>query len=116
MAKYLIKEGVRGMFKMGEDNFDVIDYCRTNINWTYQADEDGVVTYKTDNKEVKVDVKKGDLIIQFYKYDGIQYPVVVIDNEQFVANVNGVREEALKRAAKDDECDGYCPNCSKIGC
>ena len=112
MAKYLIKEGVRGMFKMGEDNYDVIDYCRTNINWTYQADEDGVVTYKTDDKEVKVDVKKGDLIIQFYKYDGIQHPIVVIDNEQFVANVNGVREEALKRASMR-EADAEAP-CSKL--
>lgn len=114
MAKYLIKEGVRGMFKIGEDNFDVIDYCRTNINWTYQADEDGVVTYKNDDKEVSVDVKKGNLVIQFYNYKGVQYPIVVIDNEQFVANLNGLREEALKRAAKEAECESCCPNCSKL--
>lgn len=112
MAKYLIKEGVRGMFKIGEDNFDVFDYCRTNINWTYQADEDGVVTYKTDDREVSVDVKKGNLVIQFYNYNGIQYPIVVIDNEQFMANVNGVKEEALKRASMV-EAEAEAP-CSKL--
>lgn len=35
MSKYLVRSGIRGMFRVDQENLDVVDYIRTNIDWIY---------------------------------------------------------------------------------
>lgn len=101
MSKYLIRDGIRGMFCVNEDNVDCTDYVRTAIDWVYQADDDGILTYKprkADQEDYTIEVKKGDLVVQFYQEEGIKYPVVVLNDKKFIENVKGIQEAALKRA------------------
>lgn len=109
MSKYLIKEGNRGMFKVDTDDIDVIDYLGSGINWMYQADDDGVVTYKNDETSYTVDVKKGDIVVQFYQKEGRKYPVIVISDEKWQENIEGVKQYQLEHA-KDcvPECEAKC--------
>ena len=116
MSKYLIRDGIRGMFCVNGDNVDCADYVRTAIDWVYQVDNDGTLTYKprrVDQEDYTIDVKKGDLVIQFYQEDGIKYPVVVLNDQKFIENVKGIQEVALARAKKQDcaecgDCDSAC--------
>lgn len=117
MSKYLIKDGNRGMFKVGTDDIDVVDYFSSGINWIYQADDDGTVTYKYKEQTYTVDVKKGDIVIQFYRKEGRKYPVIIINDEKWKENIEGVNQADLKRAEemKQQCCDGKCLNCP-CGC
>lgn len=112
MSKYLVRSGIRGMFKVDQENLDVVDYIRTNIDWIYQADDDGVVTYKGKDGDYSVEVKKDDLIIQFYNVDGFQHPLVVISNKEWLENIKGEKEFNEKR---HEDCDinecCKCANC-----
>ena len=108
MVKYLIKEGNRGMFKVGTDDIDVIDYISTGINWTYQADDDGTVTFKDGKMSYTTDVKKGDIVVQFYVKDGRKHPILVISDEKWKENIEGVRQADLKRA---EEMKAKCCDC-----
>lgn len=110
MSKYLIRDGIRGMFSVNDDNVDCVDYVRTAIDWVYQVDNDGTLTYKSrkvDQEDYTIDVKKGDLVVQFYQEDGIKYPVVVLNDQKFIENVEGIQEAALARAKKQE-----CAKCS----
>lgn len=112
MSKYLIRDGIRGMFCVNEDNVDCTDYVRTAIDWVYQADDDGTLTYKSrkaDQEDYTIDVKKGDLVVQFYQEEGIKYPVAVLNDQKFIENVKSLQEAALKRAEmKGADCEAKC--------
>lgn len=112
MSKYLIRDGIRGMFSVNDNNVDCADYVRTAIDWVYQADDDGTLTYKSrkaDQEDYTIDVKKGDLVVQFYQEEGIKYPVVVLNDQKFIENVEGIREAALARAkVKCADCEAEC--------
>ena len=117
MSKYLIKEGNRGMFKVDTDDIDVIDYSSSGINWIYQADDDGAVTYKNGETSYTVDVKKGDLVIQFYQHEGRNHPIIVIDDDNWKENIEGVKQAKLKAAEHatdaEDFANAYCGDCDK---
>lgn len=107
MSKYLIRDGIRGMFSVNDNNVDCADYVRTAIDWVYQVNDDGTLTYKSrkvGQEDYTIDVKKGDLVVQFYQEDGIKYPVVVLNDQKFIENVEGIQEAALARAKKQ-ECE-----------
>lgn len=117
MSRYLIRDGIRGMFCVNEDNVDCADYVRTAIDWVYQVDDDGTLTYKprkVDQEDYTIDVKKGDLVVQFYQEEGIKYPVVVLNDQKFIENVKGIKEAALARTkakcADCEDCDNACIN------
>lgn len=113
MSRYLIRDGIRGMFSVNDNNVDCADYVRTAIDWVYQADDDGILTYKSrevDQEDYTIDVKKGDLVVQFYQEEGIKYPVVVLNDQKFIENVKGIEEVALARTkVKCEDCEN-CDN------
>jgi hypothetical protein len=115
MSKYLIRDGIRGMFSVNDNNVDCADYVRTAIDWVYQVDDDGTLTYKSrkvDQEDYTIDVKKGNLVVQFYQEEGVKYPVVVLNDQKFIENVKGIQEVALARAipkcASCEDCDNAC--------
>lgn len=103
MTKYLIRSGIRGMFKFSDSgDIDVIDYIRTNIDWVYVADEGGEITYKGQKITKTVPVKAGDIVIAFYEHPGIENPVVVIDNELWKQNIKNENEDEEGTDKKDE--------------
>jgi len=124
MKTYLIKEGIRGLFSVDENNnLDLQDYDSSRINWMYRVEHDGTLTYrKKDGSEKTFDVKKGDMVIEFYS--GYNYPnqCIVIRNDQWNENIEAYRAAALKRAEEDKKnaqkitpnCEN-CENCALAG-
>lgn len=114
MNKYMIKEGLRGLYYLGEDGeMDVQDYTPSRINYMYVADHDGKLTYiKRDNSKTEFDVKKGDLVLEFYS--GYDFPnqCIVVQSDLWKENIEASKEAALKRAEqyKKTKC-GDCISC-----
>lgn len=106
MSRYLIKQGKRGMVSLDEnDDFDIIDYMRTNIDWVYEVPEDGVLEYKTEDKVKMYDVKKGNFVIQFYTNPNNVHDIIIIDNKEWKENVDALKKIELERAT------GMCETC-----
>lgn len=105
MNRYLIKPGIRGMFCVNEDmQLSASDYVSTDIDWVYLVPEDGILNVQLeDNETVTYPVSKDNLVIVFYKRDGQKQRVIVLDNKQWIENINGIKEESLKRAKKYEE-------------
>lgn len=90
----------------------------TSINCCYAAPEDRTVIF-TDSKGQKTfDVKKGQIILTFYK-DQLPNQIVVIDSKEFFENIDFMvketqkeKEEWAKRHAEDacGCCDKCCGN------
>ena len=57
------------------------------IDEIYIAKEDMLVGYKKNGKDITVKANKGDIIIAFYDEDFIEYPVVVVKNADWKANM-----------------------------
>lgn len=112
MNKYLIKEGIRGLFSVDENlNLGLQDYVASRINWSYQVEQDGTLTYeKRDGSRTELEVKKGDILLEFYS--GYDYPhqCIVIRNDQWKENLEASKAAALKRAEKHQDL-GDVPNC-----
>ena len=118
MNKYMIREGLRGLYYLGEDGeMDVQDYTPSRINYMYVADHDGKLTYiKRDGNKTEFDVKKGDLILEFYS--GYDFPnqCIVVQSDLWGNNIEASKEAALKRAeqyakTKCEDC-AQCENCA----
>lgn len=118
MNKYMIREGLRGLYYLGEDGeMDVQDYTPSRINYMYVADHDGKLTYiKRDGNKTEFDVKKGDLVLEFYS--GYDFPnqCVVVQSDLWKENIEASKEAALKRAeqyakTKCKDCE-QCENCA----
>ena len=118
MNKYMIREGLRGLYYLGEDGeMDVQDYTPSRINYMYVADHDGKLTYiKRDGSKTEFDVKKGDLVLEFYS--GYDFPnqCIVVQSNLWKENIEASKEAALKRAeqyakTKCEDC-GQCENCA----
>lgn len=111
MNKYMIKEGIRGMYFLGENNkMDVIDYTSTRINYMYVADEDGELTYiKRDGSKQELNVKAGDLIVEFYS--GYDFPnqCIVLQSETWKNNLDAYKQACLKRAEANKEAKSEAP-------
>lgn len=104
MSKYLVRRGIRGMFKVNQDEIDITDYINTGIDWIYKVDDDGTVTCKDKDGDYTIDVKKGDLVIQFYYHEGRKHPIIAIHNDEWNENIEGVEQVDLSRIKKCDAC------------
>ena len=118
MNKYMIREGLRGLYYLGEDGeMDVQDYTPSRINYMYVADHDGKLTYiKRDGNKTEFDVKKGDRVLEFYS--GYDFPnqCIVVQSDLWKENIEASKEAALKRAeqykiARCENCE-QCENCA----
>lgn len=115
MIKYLLKEGTRGMFSVNTETeaVDVIDYTSTCIDWVYQVPEDGTLFFKDGDSTIEKQVHSGNLVLKFYKREGVKNVIVVVDNEEWKENAYGINEAAIERAkkfAETCECAECIPN------
>lgn len=121
MKKYIVKQGIRGLFTYNEEtqDIDVIDYHGTYIDWTYRIPEDGTLAIR-DNKECgdiieTVDVKKNDLVVVFYRNEWIKNPVIIVHNEKWIENLEAFDEYINNKNkisdAWSETCCNDCPNC-----
>lgn len=102
MKKYLLKDGIRGIFAASEnEEYDVIDYFNSHMDWPYFIEEPGTLTYmdRKGNKQT-IDVKADSVVIKFYNGYDLPHDVVVIDSPEWVENIKADRANALKRAEK----------------
>lgn len=115
MNKYMIREGLRGLYYLGEDGeMDVQDYTPSRINYMYVADHDGKLTYiKRDNSKIEFDVKKGDLVLEFYS--GYDFPnqCIVVQSDLWKNNLVAYQLACLKRA-QNSVTEEYCDQCEAI--
>lgn len=93
---------------------------RSAIDDIYVAKEDILVGYKKNGKDVTVKANKGDIIVTFYNEDFIEYPVVVVKNADWKANMLSYfkKQEAEKAKnlvqAEYTDCEKCCDSC--CGC
>lgn len=119
MNKYMIREGLRGLYYLSEDGeMDVQDYTPSRVNYMYVADHDGKLTYiKRDGNKTEFDVKKGDLVLEFYS--GYDFPnqCIVVQSDLWKNNLEAYQLACLKRAQNSvtKECCDPCeaiPTCN----
>lgn len=90
---------------------------RSAIDDIYVAKEDILVGYKKNGKDVTVKANKGDIIVTFYNEDFIEYPVVVVKNADWKANMISYfkKQEAEKAKnlvqAEYIDCEKCCDSC-----
>lgn len=90
---------------------------RSAIDDIYVAKEDMLVGYKKNGKDVTVKANKGDIIVTFYNEDFIEYPVVVVKNADWKANMLSYfkKQEAEKAKnlvqAEYTDCEKCCNSC-----
>lgn len=90
---------------------------RSAINDIYVAKEDILVGYKKNGKDVTVKANKGDIIVTFYNEDFIEYPVVVVKNADWKANMLSYFKKQEAEKAKDlvqaqyTDCEKCCDSC-----
>lgn len=114
MSKFFIKSGMRGLFSFDPEteNINMSDYIHTAIDWVYEVPEDGELVI--NNGETKK-VKKGDIVIQFYKSDYRPYDVIVVKSKEWKANIAAERkrdeEERAKWAERENTACDACKIC-----
>lgn len=95
---------------------------RSAIDDIYVAKEDMLVGYKKNGKDVTVKANKGDIIVTFYNEDFIEYPVVVVKNADWKANMISYfkKQEAEKAKnlvqAEYTDCESCCESICKHSC
>ena len=113
MKKYFLKPGVSGMVSVDPETMDVnmVEYCRTGIDWIYEVPDDGTITVK-DSDIQNTPVKGGSIVILFYSDYGLKHRAVIIDNEEWRENIEAYRakqqEEAKKYANKEIDAEAPC--------
>lgn len=70
-----------------KNTIELLERTRSAINEVYIAKEDMLVSYKKNGKDTTVKANKGDVIVTFYDEDFIEYPVVVVKNADWKANM-----------------------------
>lgn len=70
-----------------KNTIESYERIRSAIDEIYIAKEDMLVGYKKNGKDITVKANKGDIIIAFYDEDFIEYPVVVVKNADWKANM-----------------------------
>lgn len=100
-----------------KNTIEPYERIRSAIDEIYIAKEDMLVSYKKNGKNVTVKADKGDIIISFYNEDHIEYPVVVIKNADWKANMVSYlkKQEAEKSKnlvqAQYSDCETCCDDC-----
>lgn len=118
MKKYIIKKNIRGMFSLNEENddIDVIDYMRTNIDYCYLVPEDGELIVNGDTKKVK----KNDIIIQFYPSEARPNLVTVVRSKEWKENIASehkyYEEQEKKLASAKSDCCQCCDSACECAC
>lgn len=102
MKKYVLKQGIRGVFSIENDEkYDVIDYFSTHIDWPYFLEEPGTFTFiDKDGKKNTIDVKANSILLKFYPSENYPHDFVIVDSPEWVENIKAAKEAALKRAEK----------------
>ena len=100
-----------------KNTIEVLERTRSAINEVYIAKEDILVSYKKNGKDTIVKANKGDIIVTFYDEDFIEYPVVVVKNADWKANMVSYlkKQEAEKSKnlvqAQYSDCEKCCESC-----
>lgn len=120
MKKYFLKPGMSGMVSVDAEttNVDMIDYCRTGIDWIYEVPEDGELSVKESDIQ-NVPVKKGNIVILFYADYGLKHRAVVIDNAEWKENMDAYKAKQLedaKKYADPSKCYEACSDCPNCKC
>ena len=102
-----------------KETVEELDTVSSNIDWVYISPVDTVVEYMHKGKLIMVPVKKGQIIIQFYKYkvygeDYSQIAVLDKENATWINNINIVNSERDK--CDNGECDCECKRKSNDKC
>lgn len=84
-----------------KNTIEPYERIRSSIDEIYIAKEDMLVSYKKNGKNVTVKADKGDIIISFYNEDHIEYPVVVIKNADWKANMVSYLKKQEAEKSKD---------------
>ena len=84
-----------------KNTIEVLERTRSAINEVYIAKEDMLVSYKKNGKDTTVKANKGDIIVTFYSEDFIEYPVVVVKNADWKANMVSYFKKQEAEKAKD---------------
>lgn len=84
-----------------KNTIEPYERIRSAIDEIYIAKEDMLVSYKKNGKNVTVKADKGDIIISFYNEDHIEYPVVVIKNADWKANMVSYLKKQEAEKSKD---------------
>lgn len=115
MIKYKIYPGHSYIMGYNTETEELIsaDYIRTNIDWVFEIPEDGELNDGTK-------VKKGDLVVQFYKREYNKYDYVIIKDKNWKANIAAQKkyeEEAMlkMKELKPQKCCDDCCEC-EAGC
>lgn len=95
-------------FDTETQNLSVVKPIRTNIDWIYQADEDGEFTMD----DVTTEVKKGDFIIKFYENkEAKTAPYAVIRSDVWTNNIDALNKYDEERGKRIS-----CENCDTWDC
>ena len=125
MTKYYMKQGARGvaMFNPDTEDFDVLNYMSTGIDWAYLIPADGEFTFSDkDNKTVTKTVKKYDIVLQLYRNEYNKHEFIIIRSKEWRENIKArdayYEEKAAKQTAnKCNDCDcECCDGCSNPTC
>lgn len=100
-----------------KNTIEPYERIRSAIDEIYIAKEDMLVSYKKNGKNVTVKADKGDIIISFYNEDHIEYPVVVVKNADWKANMVSYLKKQESEKSKDlvqaqySDCEKCCDSC-----
>lgn len=114
MKKWYITPSTNIVIDTESDEATRINNQYTSINCCYVAPEDCTVNF-TDSKGQKTfDVKKGQIILTFYK-DQLPNQIVILDSKEFFENIDFMVKEDQKKkeewAKRDAEACGNCDSC-----
>lgn len=105
-----------------KNTIELLERTHSAINEVYIAKEDMLVSYKKNGKDTTVKANKGDVIVTFYDENFIEYPVVVVKNADWKANmVSYLKKQEAEKSKNlvqaqysdcgDCECGSICKQC-----
>lgn len=92
----------QGCIKFNENTEDVSELkpIRSNVDWQYLIDEDGVFAMGGKKQEVKT----GDIVIKFY--ENSVTPFIVIKSEEWAQIIKNKEQEI--KGHRIDQCPDHC--------
>lgn len=81
---------------------DAIEYDWTDINWIFVVPEDGALNVSEKGTKKVKDVKKGQIVIQFYDREYSSTDCIVIDNPEWIKRIE---EKTVWENDKNCSCD-----------
>lgn len=122
MVRYLACDKCSKLLKVTYENNQVNDlklkdtdntYLR--IDWSYVIDEDGMLEYTgKDGKQVKKEVKAGDIVFQHYNSDYTLHFCTVIHSDELLENIEYEKKLVEERNAKYRNVEACVDGCVKL--